>query len=180
MSSKAPKSMKQQRKATKKAVQKTTKRTIITSKSSTTSVKTAESTRHSTPMIQKSMISLSTPKSKQFSLPTFNIKRFFSADAYTGNQNYQQDPKLIESRVFTVLQGFDKVNKDNIKTQAHFAKDLGLDSLDRVEVMLAIEEEFNTEFTDEQSDKFSTIFEVVDFIAKKPDIHLRTFKPDDI
>lgn len=98
--------------------------------------------------------------------------------SYEGS--YQQDPKAVESRVFDVLKGFAKVNKDNLKTTANFHKDLGLDSLDRVEVMLAIEEEFNVEFSDEQSDKFASVFEVVDYLSKKPDIHLKTFTTQDV
>lgn len=98
--------------------------------------------------------------------------------SYEGS--YQQDPKAVEARVFDVLKGFAKVNKDNLKTTANFHKDLGLDSLDRVEVMLAIEEEFNVEFSDEQSDKFASVFEVVDYLSKKPDIHVKTFNTQDV
>jgi len=78
------------------------------------------------------------------------------------------------------LERFDKIDKSKIQSGAHFQNDLGLDSLDRVEVVLAIEEEFNCEFTDEQSDKFMGVADVVDFVARKPDIHQRTYKPDDI
>lgn len=103
--------------------------------------------------------------------------RFFSANP---QDNFLQDAKAVESRVFDVLGRFDKVNKEKLNSTSLFQADLGLDSLDRVEVVLAIEEEFNTEFTDEQSDKFQGVADVVEFIAKKPDVHQRTYKPDDI
>jgi NADH dehydrogenase (ubiquinone) 1 alpha/beta subcomplex 1 len=98
----------------------------------------------------------------------------------TSNPNYQQDGKEVEDRVFTVLRSFDKVNKDKLSSNAHLQNDLGLDSLDRVEVVLAVEEEFNMEFSDEQSDKFASVNEIVDFIARQPNVHLRNYKPDDI
>jgi len=101
---------------------------------------------------------------------------------YTPEQaaNFLQDAKAVESRVFSVLERFEKIPKDKLTSNAHLQNDLGLDSLDRVEVVLAIEEEFNTEFTDEQSDKFMGVADVVQFVARQPDVHQRTYKPDDI
>lgn len=98
----------------------------------------------------------------------------------TNPANYLQDPKAVEQRIFDVLGRFDKVPKDKLTSTAMFQKDLGLDSLDRVEVVLAIEEEFNTEFTDEQSDKFMGVSDVVDYVARMPDVHQRTYKADDL
>src|SRR5699024_5290153 len=88
---------------------------------------------------------------KMTSVPQLRLqsKRFFTPNPAA----YLQDPKAVEQRVFDVLGRFDKVEKEKLNSNAMFQKDLGLDSLDRVEVVLAIEEEFNTEFTDEQSDK---------------------------
>ncbi|KAK8931637.1 Acyl carrier protein, mitochondrial [Metarhizium anisopliae] len=53
----------------------------------------------------------------------------------------------VEGRIMSLLQGFDK-----IKPVAHFANDLGLDSLDTVEVVMAIEEEFSIEIPDKDAD----------------------------
>eukprot|EP00461_Guttulinopsis_vulgaris_P002007 UN02008 len=116
---------------------------------------------------------------KAFKAPFFAASPFFQPLRFMSDygNNYQQDPKMVEQRVLDVMKRFSKVDETKLNPKSQFAE-LGLDSLDRVEVMLAIEEEFNLEFTDEQSDKFSSVFEVVDYIAKKPDIHLRTYQPD--
>ncbi|KAJ0644747.1 putative Acyl carrier protein (ACP) [Helianthus annuus] len=51
---------------------------------------------------------------------------------------------------------------------AHFQNDLGLDSLDTVEVVMALEEEFGFEIPDNEADKISSIELAVDFIASHP------------
>lgn len=49
-----------------------------------------------------------------------------------------------------------------------FAKDLGLDSLDIVEVVMAIEDEFAIEIPDQEADKITTIAQAVDYISSHP------------
>lgn len=51
---------------------------------------------------------------------------------------------------------------------AHFKNDLGLDSLDTVEVVMALEEEFGFEIPDNEADKIDSIKVAVDFIASHP------------
>lgn len=51
---------------------------------------------------------------------------------------------------------------------AHFQKDLGLDSLDTVEVVMAFEEEFGFEIPDNEAEKIDSIKTAVDFIASHP------------
>lgn len=51
---------------------------------------------------------------------------------------------------------------------AHFQKDLGLDSLDAVEIVMALEEEFGFEIPDNEADKIDSIQVAVDFIASHP------------
>lgn len=51
---------------------------------------------------------------------------------------------------------------------AHFQNDLGLDSLDTVEVVMALEEEFGFEIPDNEADKINSINLAVDFIASHP------------
>lgn len=54
---------------------------------------------------------------------------------------------------------------DNVITnQAHFADDLGADSLDTVELVMAIEEEFDIEIPDEDAEKIATLEDAVNFI----------------
>ncbi|KAK2973411.1 hypothetical protein RJ640_011645 [Escallonia rubra] len=55
-----------------------------------------------------------------------------------------------------------------VTPNAHFQNDLGLDSLDTVEVVMALEEEFGFEIPDNEADKISSINLAVDFIASHP------------
>ncbi|KAL7803657.1 acyl carrier protein [Trichoderma aethiopicum] len=78
----------------------------------------------------------------------------------------------VEGRIMSLLQGFDKVNDAaNIKPNAHFANDLGLDSLDTVEVVMAIEEEFSIEIPDKDADSIHSIDKAVEYILNQPDAH---------
>jgi NADH dehydrogenase (ubiquinone) 1 alpha/beta subcomplex 1, acyl-carrier protein len=51
---------------------------------------------------------------------------------------------------------------------AHFQKDLGLDSLDAVEIVMAFEEEFGFEIPDNEADKIDSVKTAVEFIASHP------------
>ncbi|KAJ2116236.1 hypothetical protein GGF48_004849, partial [Coemansia sp. RSA 921] len=62
----------------------------------------------------------------------------------------------IQARIFQLLQDFDKVNQEKLSPTADFSKELGLDSLDTVEVVMAIEEEFSVEIPDDEADKISS------------------------
>ena len=53
----------------------------------------------------------------------------------------------IETRVLNVCKAFDKITADKLTLDSHFINDLGLDSLDHVEVIMAIEDEFGFEVT---------------------------------
>ncbi|KAJ2403117.1 mitochondrial acyl carrier protein [Coemansia sp. RSA 2559] len=75
----------------------------------------------------------------------------------------------IESRILNLLRDFDKVNQDKLSEVAAFDKDLGLDSLDTVEVVMAIEEEFSVEIADDEADKITTVKEAIDYISKRDD-----------
>ena len=56
------------------------------------------------------------------------------------------------------------VNEDQVKTEAKFVEDLGADSLDIVELVMALEEEFGTEIPDEDAEKLLTVGDVTKFI----------------
>merc|ERR1711861_96229 len=63
------------------------------------------------------------------------------------------DGKEVEERVLSVLSGFEKVESANLTPTSHFKNDLGLDSLDTVEVVMAVEEEFAIEIPDAEAEK---------------------------
>jgi acyl carrier protein len=62
------------------------------------------------------------------------------------------------------------VDAAEVTAQAHFVNDLGADSLDTVELVMALEEEFDTEIPDEQAEKIQTVGQAIEYIqahAKK-------------
>ncbi|KAK1753763.1 acyl carrier protein-like protein [Echria macrotheca] len=78
--------------------------------------------------------------------------------------------KEVYDRIKQLLSGFDKVNDpNNITETAHFANDLGLDSLDTVEVVMAIEEEFSIEIPDKDADTIHSVDKAVEYILSQPD-----------
>jgi NADH dehydrogenase (ubiquinone) 1 alpha/beta subcomplex 1 len=60
------------------------------------------------------------------------------------------------------------VNPDLVKPEAHFMKDLGLDSLDVVELGLALEEEFAIEIPDADAENILSVPEAVTYISQHP------------
>ncbi|CCU98901.1 unnamed protein product [Malassezia sympodialis ATCC 42132] len=75
----------------------------------------------------------------------------------------------IKARINEVLKSFEKVDAAKLTPTASFMGDLGLDSLDSVEVVMAIEEEFNIEIPDADADAITTVQQAVDYIANTPD-----------
>ncbi|MEB3217686.1 MAG: acyl carrier protein [Nostocales cyanobacterium 94392] len=59
------------------------------------------------------------------------------------------------------------VENEKITPNANFANDLGADSLDTVELVMALEEEFDIEIPDEAAEKITTVQEAVDYINNK-------------
>ena len=68
----------------------------------------------------------------------------------------------------TVVKNFDQVDPSKVTPEAKFADDLGLDSLDVVEVVMAIEDEFAIEVPDQEADRISSIAEAVEYISTHP------------
>jgi len=59
------------------------------------------------------------------------------------------------------------VKKEEIKPESSFVDDLGADSLDTVEVVMALEEEFGIEIPDEDAEKITTVGEAIKYIDEK-------------
>lgn len=79
-------------------------------------------------------------------------------------------PEEITQRVISVVKNFEKVQSDLVNDKSHFSNDLGLDSLDNVELVLAIEEEFSIEIPDEAANKITSVPEAVAYLATHPHI----------
>ncbi|KAI8888107.1 acyl carrier protein [Backusella circina FSU 941] len=75
----------------------------------------------------------------------------------------------VQTRVLNVVKGFDKVDVSKVAPEASFIKDLGLDSLDTVEVVMAIEEEFSVEIPDKDADAIQSVQQAIDYIVKRDD-----------
>ncbi|KAG0159193.1 hypothetical protein PDIDSM_6714 [Penicillium digitatum] len=77
-----------------------------------------------------------------------------------------------EGRIVNLLKNFDKVSDaSKINGASHFSNDLGLDSLDTVEVVMAIEEEFSIEIPDKEGDQIHSVDKAVEYILAQPDAH---------
>ena len=73
----------------------------------------------------------------------------------------------IEQKVKDIIVEQLGVNADEVSRDASFIDDLGADSLDTVELVMAFEEEFNAEIPDEEAEKLKTVGDAVDYIQKK-------------
>ncbi|KAF9015267.1 acyl carrier protein-like protein [Cyathus striatus] len=86
--------------------------------------------------------------------------------------------EVIQKRILDVLKGYEKINKTKLTPEASFANDLGLDSLDTVEVVMAVEEEFDVEIPDAEADQILTVSQAIDYIAKTPEGELFVYGTD--
>jgi acyl carrier protein len=107
-------------------------------------------------MFQKTLIALLFAGASAFapSRPAFarNSALFMSAD--------------VEAKVKEIIVSQLGVDADKVVNGATFVDDLGADSLDTVELIMAIEEEFDCEIPEEEAANISTVQEVIDFVAK--------------
>ena len=75
--------------------------------------------------------------------------------------------KTIEDKVKDIIVEQLGVNADQVTLTARFIEDLGADSLDTVELVMAFEEEFGAEIPDDQAEKLLTVGDVVNYIKEK-------------
>jgi acyl carrier protein len=75
--------------------------------------------------------------------------------------------KSIEERVKDIIVDQLGVSADQVTSEAKFVEDLGADSLDTVELVMALEEEFDIEVPDDEAEKLQTVKDVVSFITSK-------------
>ena len=70
----------------------------------------------------------------------------------------------VEEKVVEIIIDQLGVDEKQVKTEASFIDDLGADSLDTVELVMALEEEFDIEIPDEDAEKIATVQNAVDYI----------------
>jgi acyl carrier protein len=75
--------------------------------------------------------------------------------------------KSIEARVKDIIVDQLGVNADQVTIEAKFVEDLGADSLDTVELVMAFEEEFDIEVPDEEAEKLQSVGDVITYISSQ-------------
>jgi acyl carrier protein len=73
----------------------------------------------------------------------------------------------IEERVKKIIAEQLGVEEDEVNPESHFVEDLGADSLDTVELVMALEEEFGIEIPDEDAEKIATVQNAIDYISER-------------
>lgn len=74
--------------------------------------------------------------------------------------------EAIEKRVCEIVMEQLGVSESEVKLEASFVDDLGADSLDTVELVMALEEEFDIEIPDEEAENIGTIQQAIDFVKE--------------
>ena len=72
----------------------------------------------------------------------------------------------IEERVIKIVAEQLGVAEDDVQPSASFVEDLGADSLDTVELVMALEEEFETEIPDEEAEKITTVQLAINYVKE--------------
>lgn len=93
---------------------------------------------------------------------SFKIQAFVNNQVRSYSASAHPSAQEIETRIIALLNDFDKVPKEKLNIDAHFIKDLGLDSLDQVEITMAIEDEFGIEFPDKDAEEIFTVRQAVE------------------
>ena len=73
----------------------------------------------------------------------------------------------VEEKVIEIISQKLNLSKDQIKPEASFVDDLGADSLDLVELVMAMEEAFGMEVPDEEAEKLRTVKDVIEYVKAK-------------
>ncbi|XP_068102832.1 acyl carrier protein, mitochondrial [Hyperolius riggenbachi] len=133
------------------------------------------------PLPRRSVPAVSTAACRQHAslsgraAPTTLLNAQVTSSLFQSCRQYSGAPPLtlegIAERVLYVLKLYDKVDPEKLNVNSHFMKDLGLDSLDQVEIIMAIEDEFGFEIPDADGEKLMTPQEIVDYIADKQDVY---------
>lgn len=88
--------------------------------------------------------------------------------AYSAFPSLTRD--VAKERILELLEGYDKIDASKeISDETSFISDLGLDSLDVVEVVMELEHEFNIQIPDQEADSLKTVGQALDYILAQPD-----------
>ena len=93
--------------------------------------------------------------------PLHGARRWLGASTFL-------DEADVTDRVLGCVKSFQKVDESKVTNTSHFLNDLGLDSLDTVEVVMAFEDEFVIEIPDADAEKIHTCSEAIKYIMQHP------------
>ncbi|XP_022974768.1 acyl carrier protein 1, mitochondrial-like [Cucurbita maxima] len=86
---------------------------------------------------------------------------------FSSHDDHLSKEEVIE-RVLSVVKCHPKVDPSKVSPDGHFQKDLGLDSLDTVEIVMALEEEFKLEIPDKEADKIDSCNLAIEYVYNHP------------
>ncbi|VDM24855.1 unnamed protein product [Toxocara canis] len=111
----------------------------------------------------------------QPSVSTFLQKRFSQVEVFGPfDPPKQLTFKEVEDRVLKAIRAWDRFPQDRsdiLTLDASFVNDLGLDSLDHVEIIMSVEDEFGFEIPDADADKLKTPRDVSKYICEREDVY---------
>lgn len=114
-------------------------------------------------MVRLNLVSTHLAASRPFRERGRNQVRMYSAKA-------PLTKKTLEERILLVLGLYDKIDPKKLTMDSDFVKDLGLDSLDHVEMIMAMEEEFGFEIPDGDADRLKTPRDIFQYVADREDV----------
>ncbi|GKY93996.1 hypothetical protein MPSEU_000366400 [Mayamaea pseudoterrestris] len=109
-------------------------------------------------MFRSTILALVAASAVAFTTPAFVSQRFASSALFMSAE--------VEAKVKEIIVSQLGVDADKVTNAATFVDDLGADSLDTVELIMAIEEEFDCEIPEEEAANISTVQEVIDYVVK--------------
>ncbi|RWS11369.1 NADH dehydrogenase-like isoform 1 [Dinothrombium tinctorium] len=102
-------------------------------------------------------------------------KSTFGGLMLNSTRNYGHKPPLtydfIRERIMLVLKLYDKIDPEKLTLDSHFMDDLGLDSLDHVEVIMAVEDEFGFEIPDRDAEKLLRPRDILKYVSDKEEAY---------
>ena len=108
---------------------------------------------------------------RHFSTMAQVSRRFMSTDKY--ETSFYEKPKKdvnidqIRERVMKICANYDKIDASKLDAASHFVQDLGLDSLDHVEIIMELEDEFGLEIPDKDAEKLMRPSQIAAYIFEK-------------
>ncbi|KAJ9535321.1 hypothetical protein OSB04_008334 [Centaurea solstitialis] len=95
------------------------------------------------------------------------INRSTAVRSMSSHDDHLEKSQVID-RILDIVKSFPKVDPSKVTPEVHFQKDLGLDSLDNVELIMAIEEEFKLEIPDKEADKIDSCALAIEYVYNHP------------